>query len=91
MSPDSSEERRVYVVVPRGRAWDVRQEGCVEVLAADLDRDEAVAVARSLAEATAFGQIIVHAADGLIEYESTCGKRTGLRVPRAAPVGTPLP
>lgn len=77
MSTDSSRERHVYVVVPRGSAWDVKEEGREDVIAADLDRDEAIEVARSLAEATSFGQIIVHAADGLIEYESTCAKRSG--------------
>jgi uncharacterized protein DUF2188 len=84
MSPDSSRDRHVYLVVPRGTAWDVKQEGREEVLATDLARDEAVAVARSLAEASSFGQIIVHGADGLIEYESTCGKRSSWR-PRGQP------
>ena len=77
MSPESSRERHVYFVVPRGTAWDVKEEGRAEVVASDLDRNEAIAVARNLAEASSFGQIIVHGADGLIEYESTCGKRTG--------------
>ena len=75
MSTDSSRERQVYLVVPRGAAWDVKEEGRDEALASELDRSEAIATARSLAEASLFGQIIVHGADGLIEYESTCGKR----------------
>jgi hypothetical protein len=75
MSPDSSRERHVYSVVPHGAGWDVKEEGRAEAVASDLDRNEAIAVARSLAEASSFGQIIVCGADGLIEYESTCGKR----------------
>ena len=75
MSADSIEERHVYSVVPRGVAWDVQQEGRDEPIASELDRDEAIAMARSLAEATSFGQIIVHGPDGTIEYESTCAKR----------------
>jgi len=78
MSTDSSRERRVYLVVPRGSVWNVKEEGRDDVIAADLSREEAVAVARSLAESTSFGQIIVHGADGLVEYESTCAKRLGV-------------
>lgn len=79
MPPDSDRERHVYLVLPRGAAWEVREEGDDGVLASDLPRDEAIAVARGLAEARSFGQIIVHGTDGLIEYESTCGKRVRLR------------
>jgi len=79
MSADSS-ERHVYCVVPHGLTWDVREEGRDEPIASDLDHDEAVAMARSLAETSSFGQIIVHGPDGMIEYESTCAKR--LRLPR---------
>jgi hypothetical protein len=86
MSPDSSRERHVYSVVPHGTTWDVKEEGRAEAVASDLDRNEAIAVARSLAEASSFGQIIVCGADGLIEYESTCGKRGG--GPRRATAAT---
>jgi hypothetical protein len=80
MSADSIEDRQVFSVVPRGAGWDVQEEGRAELIAAELDRDEAIAVARSLAEASPFGQILVHRADGTIEYESTCAKRA--RPPR---------
>jgi hypothetical protein len=75
MSQDSSRERHVYLVVPRGTSWEVKEDGRDEVLASDLDREAAIIMARSLAEAASFGQIVVHDADGLIEYESTCAKR----------------
>lgn len=75
MSTDSNRERHVYLVVPRGAAWNVTEEGRDEALASELDCEKAIATARRLAEASSFGQIIVYGVDGLIEYESTCVKQ----------------
>ena len=66
-------DRTVFHVVPNANGWEVKQQGsdATEVLVDD--KDNAVDHARSLAQAAAPSQVIIHTRDGKIEKEHTYG------------------
>lgn len=61
--------RKIYWVVPRDLAWQVKHEG--RVLSTHYLKDSAVAEGRRVARASAPSQLRVMRKDGTIEFENT--------------------
>lgn len=63
--------RKRYDVVPASGDWEVKHEGVV--LSRHNLKDNAVAEGTRVAKANQPSQLVVHRADGTIEYEYTYG------------------
>jgi hypothetical protein len=63
--------RKVYRVLPAGASWQVKHEGIV--LSTHITKQQAIESGRAVAKANAPSQLVVHRADGTIEYEWTYG------------------
>lgn len=61
--------RKIFRVVPHGTNWQVKHNG--EVLTNHTNKDDAIAKGRAYALANKPSQLVVHKADGTIEYEWT--------------------
>jgi Uncharacterized protein conserved in bacteria (DUF2188) len=75
MPTASKTKRVVYHVVPNSSAekWVVSQENA-DYRSEHDTKDEALQVAKRLAQQAELGQIQVHKKDGNMEYESTYGE-----------------
>ncbi len=62
-------KRKIYRVVPYGSQWQVKHDG--RVLSTHATKDAAVRAGQAVAKANAPSQLVVHRADGTIEYEYT--------------------
>lgn len=63
--------RKVYHVVPNGTNWQVKHNG--QVLSNHYLKVYAVSAGQQIAKANQPSQLVVHKADGTIEYEYTYG------------------
>lgn len=63
--------RKVFHVVPNGTNWQVKHNG--GVLTSHYTKEAAVEKGRAYAKANEPSQLVVHKADGTIEYEYTYG------------------
>jgi len=63
--------RKIYHVVPNGTNWQVKHNG--QVLSNHYLKTEAVSAGQRAAKANQPSQLVVHKADGTIEYEYTYG------------------
>lgn len=63
--------RKVYRVVPAGSDWQVTHNG--RVLSTHHTKPPAVSAGQAVAKANQPSQLVVHRADGTIEYEYTYG------------------
>jgi hypothetical protein len=64
-------QRKIYRVVPIGSQWQVKHDGAV--LSTHGLKQAAIDSGRGLALANAPSQLVVHRADGTIEFEWTYG------------------
>ena len=63
--------RKVYRVTPNGTRWVLKHEGVV--LYSHDNKDPVVSQGQTTAKANQPSQLVVHRADGTIEYEYTYG------------------
>lgn len=63
--------RKVYRVLPAGTNWEVKHDGVV--LSRHILKDDAIQTGRKVALANMPSQLVVHKADGTIEFEWTYG------------------
>lgn len=63
--------RKVYRVVPSGTNWQVKHDG--KVLSNHTYKDNAVSSGQAIAKVNQPSQLVVHRADGTIEFEYTYG------------------
>lgn len=63
--------RKIYRVLPNGTQWQVKHEG--RVLSNHYTKPPAVEAGRRVALANQPSQLVVHKADGQIEFEWTYG------------------
>ncbi|MGL5857910.1 MAG: DUF2188 domain-containing protein [Angustibacter sp.] len=61
--------RKVYRVVPSGSVWELKHDGVV--LSTHHSKDVAVSTGQTTAKANEPSQLVVHRADGTIEFEYT--------------------
>lgn len=63
--------RNIYHVVPDSGNWQVKHNG--QVLSSHYYKESAIESGRRIAKANMPSQLVVHKADGTIEYEYTYG------------------
>lgn len=63
--------RKQFHVVPSGTNWQVKYSG--DVLSTHKLKSDAVSAGQNVAKANQPSQLVVHKADGTIEYEYTYG------------------
>jgi hypothetical protein len=63
--------RKVYRVVPAGSQWELKHNGVV--LSRHVTKPPAVTAGQATAKTNQPSQLVVHKADGTIEYEYTYG------------------
>ncbi len=63
--------RKVFHVVPNGTSWQVKHNG--KVLSNHTLKSNAIESGQSVAKANEPSQLVVHRADGTIEFEYTYG------------------